>query len=106
MCKLAGINFGHADSEKELLETPELFDSAFVDPRNYLDKLLYGLQFLVLGRKGSGKTAYGAKIRRLAMENLDIVAHACSLSDLNYSSFEHFADQNVDGGRRFLNRVY
>lgn len=103
MCKLAGINFGYADSEKELLETPELFDSAFVDPKNHLDKLLYGMQFLVLGRKGSGKTAYGAKIRRIAMKNPDIVAHSCPLPDLNYSLFENFADQHVTGGRRFLN---
>lgn len=103
MCKLSGINFGYADSEKELLETPELFDSAFVDPKNHLDKLLYKMQFLVLGRKGSGKTAYGAKIRRLAMENPDIVAQSCPLSNLNYSMFENFADQHVRGGRRFLN---
>jgi hypothetical protein len=102
MCKLAGINFGYADSEKELLETPELFDSAFVDPRNYLSKLMYGLPFLVLGRKGTGKTAYGAKIRRLAMENNDIIVHPCMLSDLNYSTFETFADESVRGGRRFL----
>jgi hypothetical protein len=102
MCKLAGINFGYADSEKELLETPELFDSAFVDPRNYLSKLMYGLPFLVLGRKGTGKTAYGAKIRRLAMENNDIIVHPCMLSDLNYSTFETFADESVRCGRRFL----
>lgn len=103
MCKLAGINFGYADSERELLETPELFDSAFVDPKNHLDKLLYGIQFLVLGRKGSGKTAYGAKIQRLGMINQDIVAHSCPLFDLNYSLFESYADHHVTGGRRFLN---
>ena len=102
MCRLAGINFGYADSEKELIETPELFDSAFVDPRNYLTKLMYGPSFLVLGRKGTGKTAYGAKIRRIAMENEDIIVQPCMLSDLNYSTFETFADQNASGGRRFL----
>ena len=102
MCKLEGINFGFADSERELEETPELFDSAFIDPRNYLSKLLDGPHFLVLGRKGTGKTAYGAKIRRLSMENTDIVVKSCFLSDLNYSKFEEFADQNLKGGRRFL----
>ena len=82
MCKLKGINFGYADSEKELRETPELFDKAFVDPCNYLDELLYGIKFLVLGRKGSGKTAYGAKIRRLATLEPDLVVKPCSLSAL------------------------
>lgn len=102
MCKLAGINFGYADSEKELLETPELFDSAFVDPRNYLSKLMNGSPFLVLGRKGTGKTAYGAKIRRIAEKSQNIIVHSCMLSDLSYSQFETFADQNATGGRRFL----
>lgn len=102
MCKLQGINFGYADSEKELLETPELFDSAFIDPKNVLSKLMYGLPFLVLGRKGSGKTAYGAKIRRIAMVDEDIIVQPCPLSNLNYSSFESYADQKVSGGRRFL----
>ncbi len=102
MCKLQGINFGYADSEKELIESPELFDSAFIDPKNYLSKLMDGVSFLVLGRKGTGKTAYGAKIRRLSMVNPDIVVRPCPLSNLNYSSFESFAAQEVTGGRRFL----
>lgn len=102
MCKLQGINFGYADSEKELIESPELFDSAFIDPKNYLSKLMDGISFLVLGRKGTGKTAYGAKIRRLSMVNPDIVVRPCPLSNLNYSSFESFAAQEVKGGRRFL----
>lgn len=104
MCKLAGINFGYADAEKELSEMPDLFDSAFIDPKNYLKELLNGRKFLILGRKGSGKTAYGAKIRRLSSDkNNHIIAKLCSLSDLNYSSFQsEFADPNVFGGRKFL----
>lgn len=103
MCKLKGINFGYADSEKELRETPELFDKAFVDPCNYLDELLYGIKFLVLGRKGSGKTAYGAKIRRLATLEPDLVVKPCSLSALNYLEFEdNFSNTGNRGGRKFL----
>lgn len=102
VCKIQGINFGYAASERELSETPELFDTAFVDPRNYLSKLMDGAPFLVLGRKGSGKTAYSAKIQRLAMVNPEIVVRPSLLSDLNYSTFETFAENNVQGGRRFL----
>ena len=102
MCKLQGINFGYADSEKELTESPELFDSAFVDPKNYLSRLIDGISFLVLGRKGTGKTAYGAKLRRMSMVDPNYVVRPCPLSNLNYSAFESFAEQDVKGGRRFI----
>lgn len=103
MCRLRGINFGYADSERELRETPELFDNAFVDPCNYLDELLNKGKFLVLGRKGSGKTAYGAKIRRMSELDSEIVVKSCSLSALNYLEFEENFSNNVNqGGRKFL----
>lgn len=103
MCRLRGINFGYADSERELRETPELFDNAFVDPCNYLDELLNKGKFLALGRKGSGKTAYGAKIRRMSELDSEIVVKSCSLSALNYLEFEENFSNNVNqGGRKFL----
>ena len=66
MCKLSKVFFGYADAEEEFNQRPELFDSAFVDPHNYLDKILNDSKYLILGRKGSGKTAFSAKIRRVA----------------------------------------
>ena len=101
MCKLSKVFFGYADAEEEFNQRPELFDSAFVDPHNYLDKILNDSKYLILGRKGSGKTAFSAKIRRVADLSDNITANPCSLADMDYVSFNRFAEANVAGGRRF-----
>lgn len=101
MCKLNKVFFGYADAEEEFNQRPELFDSAFVDPHNYLDKILNSPKYLILGRKGSGKTAFSAKIRRVADLSDNIFANPCSLADMDYVSFGSFAETNVSGGKRF-----
>lgn len=101
MCKLKDVFFGYADAEEEYIHKPEMFDSAFVDPHNYLDTILNGSKYLILGRKGTGKTAYSAKIRRLADTSNNIIAKPCSLADMDYVSLNGFAEPNVTGGRRF-----
>lgn len=101
MCKLNKVFFGYADAEEEFNQKPELFDSAFVDPHNYLDKILNGSKYLILGRKGAGKTAFSAKIRRMADLSGNITAKPCSLADMDYVSFGGFAEVNVTGGKRF-----
>ena len=101
MCKLKKVFFGYADAEEEFNQKPELFDSAFVDPHNYLDSILNGPKYLILGRKGAGKTAFSAKIRRVADLSDNISAKTCSLADMDYVSFNHFAESNVNGGKRF-----
>lgn len=103
MCKLKKVFFGYADAEEEFNQKPELFDSAFVDPHNYLDTILNGPKYLILGRKGTGKTAFSAKIRRVADLSDDIIAKPCSLADMDYVTFNGFAESNVTGGKRFRN---
>lgn len=100
---LNNINFGYADAEMELQRTPEIFDNAFFDPKSYLNDLLNGPAFLLLGRKGSGKTAYSAKIRRMAQSDKYIIARPSSLTKFDYTMFESFAGKKgVIGGRRFM----
>ena len=101
MCKLRKVFFGYADAEEEFNQKPEMFDSAFVDPHNYLDTILNGPKYLILGRKGAGKTAFSAKIRRVADLSDNITARPCSLADMDYVSFNGFAETNVTGGKRF-----
>lgn len=102
MLDFCKVNFGYADAERELARSPELFDDAFIDPQNHLDNLLYDDKFLVMGRKGTGKTAYSAKIRRMAENpSSDLLARLCPLSRLDYTLFESFANLEVLGGRRF-----
>ena len=61
--KLKEYNFGFADSEKELKRYPKIIEDAFYDPKGILQRLLDEHEFILIGNKGVGKTAYSAKIR-------------------------------------------
>ena len=37
--RLSDYEFGFADATKEYTRTPEIFENAFCDPRNIIDKL-------------------------------------------------------------------
>ena len=55
LMKLIDYKLGYADAEKELLLTPEIFESAFYDPKDIQKKLLYSWNYILSGRKGVGK---------------------------------------------------
>ena len=44
--------FGYADATKELMIEPEIFENAFYDPHNILDKLINSWKYMLVGRKG------------------------------------------------------
>ena len=58
--------FGYADAETEFKIKKEIFEKAFYDPKNIVDKLINDYQFILIGRKGVGKTAFSAKIRSIS----------------------------------------
>ena len=96
------VDFGFADAETEFNHKPEMFDKVFIDPKDYLSELLFGLKCMVIGRKGSGKTAYSAKIRRMAMDKTNkFVAHNCLLSSMEYSVFDEYNNAQFRGGRKY-----
>ena len=61
--KLSEYKFGYADATKELMIEPEIFEQAFYDPRSILPKLVNGWKYMLIGRKGVGKSAFSAKIQ-------------------------------------------
>jgi hypothetical protein len=61
----ADIEFGFADAEKESAENPALLLNAYLDETHLVDKALKGVPFLVLGYKGSGKTAIAERANLL-----------------------------------------
>ena len=63
--KFEDYEFGFADATKELTRTPKIFEEAFYDPRNVVKKLLNSYEFLLIGRKGVGKSAFSSKISHL-----------------------------------------
>lgn len=78
--------FGFADAEKEYRRIPALFQEAFYDPRGIVDYLLNDYPFLLIGRKGVGKTAYAAKISSLSQVS-NIFTCSIKLNDFEYTTF-------------------
>ena len=60
---LSEYKFGYADATKELMIEPEIFEKAFYDPHNILDKLMNSWKYMLVGRKGVGKSAYSSMIQ-------------------------------------------
>ena len=50
--KLKEFEFGFADATKEYIRKPEIFENAFCDTRNIINRLIDGYEFLLIGRKG------------------------------------------------------
>lgn len=96
------IKFGTTDAETELVRNPQIFDQAFFDPHNYLDELISGYKFIVSGRKGDGKSAYYAKMMRLAKENDNLETIGINLERLNSKFFSKFTDEDLTGGKRYV----
>lgn len=103
MIKFKDFQLGYADADTELIRKPELFDNAFYDPNNYIDELVNGYSFLVMGRKGVGKTALGAKIKRLAEQNFQLKSESLHLSDFQFNTFNKATSSKLQGGLRYVN---
>lgn len=100
--RIYDVEFGSSDAETELIRSPQIFDKAFFDPNNYIDELVDGYKFIVSGRKGDGKSAYLAKLKRLAEEDESLETIGISLERLNSKFFEKFTDQDLAGGKRYV----
>lgn len=87
MINIKEIDFGRADANREASLNPSKFKEAFYDPEDYLDELMAGEKFLLVGRKGDGKTAYGAQIELVAQEH-NMYACRRTLDNFNDVTFE------------------
>ena len=96
------VKFGTTDAETELLRTPEIFDQAFFDPDDNLDKIINGYPFIISGRKGDGKSAYSAKMKRESTVNSDLEVVVESLENINISFFDKFTESDLTGGKRYV----
>ncbi|WP_310552186.1 P-loop ATPase, Sll1717 family [Paenibacillus glufosinatiresistens] len=95
------FNFGYADADTELRRSPYLFDVAFYDRKKVVEELIKGYKFIVLGRKGVGKSAYGAKIQRLSSQDQEIVSEKVDLSDFEFNTFSRLSSSNQSGAARY-----
>ncbi|SCH33611.1 Uncharacterised protein [uncultured Clostridium sp.] len=99
--KFKDYNFGFADSETEFNRNPETFKEAFYDPKNIVESLINENEFILIGNKGAGKTAYSAKIRSLINSTENLNAHQVSLSNFDFDVFSNLSRDNYDGSQKF-----
>lgn len=93
--------FGYSDAETEYTRSPKIFEEAFYDPKEIVDKLIDGHEFMLIGRKGVGKTAFSAKIRNLAQSDSNLYAEQISLSNFEFDLFYNMGNDTLKGTQKF-----
>lgn len=101
--KLRDYEFGFADATKEYTRKPEIFEKAFYDTRNTIERLTNNYQFLLIGRKGVGKSAFSSKIQSNADKSEGkIIAELMNLNDFEFASFAKTAvDAELSGTQKY-----
>lgn len=101
--KLGEYKFGYADAMKELMIEPQIFESAFYDPHDILNKLMNTWKYMLIGRKGVGKSAFSSKIQFIAEENDGCSAFPIQLNDFEYTTFgKASSDGDLVGTKKYL----
>lgn len=85
MCDFKDINFKYTDAEEEKLYAPELIDQAYVDINGILKEIEKPENFLVIGPKGSGKTALSSKLQLMGNSQWDLFVDHDELEQFEYS---------------------
>ncbi len=101
MINLKDIYFGCSDANTEAERNPSVFREVFFDPNGYLDELLRGYKFILRGRKGDGKTAYGAQIHLISSEQ-NIHSYQRSLENFNNATFLKIKTYDGIGGNPYI----
>lgn len=95
------IVFGKASGEAEAAEAPILVSDGYFD-MGLVEKLLQRQKWLVLGRKGTGKSLLGEKIKQ-SCEHLDknSAASVVHLSDFPYRTFSQLIPNSIEASTRY-----
>lgn len=99
---LDNYEFGFADATKEYSRLPQIFEIAFCDNRNIVSKLLNSYQFLLVGRKGVGKSAICSKIQSMACKSDVLYTFPFNMNDFEFSTFAKTSiDDQVSGTQKY-----
>jgi hypothetical protein len=97
----ASLTFGRAAAERESAEDPELLLSGYLDVHSAADRILHDSEFLVLGYKGSGKSAISHHLKLRAQEEHSLFAQSIYLADFPYAEFADIQHETGDGYARY-----
>lgn len=100
--KFEDYQIGFADAAKEYMMIPEIFERAFYDPKGIIDKLVNKWAFMLVGRKGVGKSAFSSKIQSIAQESDELCSYQMLLNDFEYSTFAKTkVDSDIVGTQKY-----
>lgn len=87
----ADIQFGYASAGAESARAPKLLLEGFYDNREITKSLVEGSEYIVLGHKGSGKSAIGEHLVRRADLDPDLFVDFIDLKDFPYGTLSELA---------------
>ncbi|NGC23432.1 hypothetical protein G0X79_12850, partial [Staphylococcus aureus] len=100
--KLKDFTFGFADAEKEYARERGIFKDSFFDPKGVTEQLLNTQKFMIVGRKGVGKTAFLSKIKYLSDHQDNLYTYSLKLNDFEYSTFSKTSiEKNTMGTQKY-----
>jgi hypothetical protein len=95
------LDFGKAAAEKEAAEAPQLLIEGYYDPHDVPSALLRGSTSLILGVKGSGKSAITEHLRLLAAKDPQLFVSRVALKDFPFSEFANIKGGGAPGQARY-----
>lgn len=99
--KFTDINFGKASGEAEAAETPTLVADGYFD-MGIIEKLRKRKKWLVLGRKGTGKSILGEKLKQQCELTPTVsAATVVHLSDFPYRTFSQLIPVSIEASTRY-----
>jgi len=101
MIHFKDIRFGQASAEEERSYFPDLLLDGFLDPWDAIDKAINTPLFLVLGYKGSGKSAIGQHLLLSSECNHGLFVNEFNLSDFPYGNFANIVTGDSEPESRF-----
>jgi hypothetical protein len=96
MIAFRDVNFGSASAKTERQVAPHLLLEGYYDLEQHMYQLLQGPQFVVLGYKGSGKSAVGERLLLLQETQKDLYVRQMDLEEFPFSSLERIIGGTVD----------
>ena len=92
--KLKDFYVGNDDGKKEAAYKDD-FERYFYDHENIYERILDKQRFLLLGRKGMGKTILAEFIKKTASKNSEWFCEICSFSDFKFQKLKHLKSDDL-----------
>ncbi|WP_293389999.1 hypothetical protein, partial [Nevskia sp.] len=81
------IDFGYASAQAEARENPDLLIKGYLDLHNISDRVVNGREWLILGHKGSGKSAIAERLRLIYEDDPLHFVNVVNIEDFEYVKF-------------------